>query len=139
MVSSLWVPIFSVINDLKSFLQSHFKLKNLGHLRYFLGLDIAQSAKRIFFSQRHYTFQLLEDSSLLANKPPSVLMIPHLKLSANEGDLVEDASSIVGLLVAYYILPSLGQISFMRLTNSANLFLILENPTWMLFITYCSI
>lgn len=56
------------IDALKTFLQSHFKLKNLGKLKYFLGLEIARSQKGIYLSRRHYTGQLLEDIGFLGCK-----------------------------------------------------------------------
>ena len=42
-------PSVAVIASLKAFLHSQFELKDLGRLRYFLGLVIAQSSKGIFF------------------------------------------------------------------------------------------
>ena len=39
----------SVIDTIKSKLQQLFKLKVIGDLRYFLGLEIAQSKKDMFF------------------------------------------------------------------------------------------
>ena len=48
-------PSLHVINSLKAFLHSHFKLKDLGGMKYFLGLEIARSSSGIVFSQRHYT------------------------------------------------------------------------------------
>ncbi|XP_022899321.1 uncharacterized protein LOC111412620 [Olea europaea var. sylvestris] len=80
------------INQLKWFLHSHFKLKDLGNLKYFLRLEIARSKKGIFLSQRQYTLQLLEDTGFLASKPAALPMDPKLKLSSYEGDLIVDAS-----------------------------------------------
>ena len=67
-------------------------------MKYFLGLEIAQFAKGIFFSQRHYTLQLLEDSSFSACKSVSLPMDPNTKLSSFEGDLLEDASGYIRLV-----------------------------------------
>lgn len=39
----------SIISELKIHLNTVFKLKDLGSLRYFLGLEIARSSKGIFF------------------------------------------------------------------------------------------
>lgn len=39
------------IEDSKSFLRKQFKLKDLGQLKYFLGIEVARSSKRIIISQ----------------------------------------------------------------------------------------
>ena len=81
------------INSLKQFLHSQFKLKDLGPLKYFLGIEIARSTAGIVFSQRNYTLQLLEDTSFLACKPTFVPMDSKLRLTAFDGDLLSDPSS----------------------------------------------
>lgn len=60
-------------------------------LKYFLGLEIACSCNAIVLSQRHYTLQLLEDTSLLASKPFKVPVDPHDKLNAWNGEILPDA------------------------------------------------
>lgn len=47
-------PSPDTIQALKEFLHSQFKLKDLGDLKFFLGLEIAKSSKGIILSQRHY-------------------------------------------------------------------------------------
>ena len=39
------------ITQLKGFLDSKFKIKDLGPLRYFLGIEIARSSKGIYLCQ----------------------------------------------------------------------------------------
>ena len=65
-----------VIQSLKTFLHTQFKLKDLGCLKYFLGFEIAQSVSIIVLSQRHCSLQLLEDTGYLACKPTSIPMDP---------------------------------------------------------------
>jgi len=48
------------INNLKGMLAKEFEIKNLGNLRYFLGMEIARSKEGIFVSQRKYTLDLLK-------------------------------------------------------------------------------
>ena len=45
---------YKTIEKLKTFLDNQFKLKDLGQLKYFLGLEVARSRKSISVSQRHY-------------------------------------------------------------------------------------
>lgn len=47
------------IARLKKLLAKEFKIKDLGKLQYFLGIEVARSAKRIFISQRKYILDLL--------------------------------------------------------------------------------
>ena len=47
------------ISSLKSFLQSQFHTKDLGMLRYFLGIEVMRSKHGIFLSQRKYMLDLL--------------------------------------------------------------------------------
>ncbi|KAA0032806.1 glutathione S-transferase DHAR3 [Cucumis melo var. makuwa] len=56
----------------------YMKSSDLGPLKYFMGLELAQSNRGIFISQRHYTLQILQDVGLLAAKPLSIPMDPHI-------------------------------------------------------------
>lgn len=81
---------FQAISDLTGFLNSAFKLKDLGPLKFFLGLEIAYSSKGICVSQRKYALEILDDAGVLAAKPSHVPMEPTIKLSREEGDLLSD-------------------------------------------------
>ena len=85
-------PTQFVIDSLKQFLHSKFKLKDLGPLKYFLGIELARSSQGIVLSQRHYTLQLLEDTGYLARKPASLPMDPKASLNATDGDLFPGGS-----------------------------------------------
>ncbi|EOY20488.1 Cysteine-rich RLK (RECEPTOR-like protein kinase) 8, putative [Theobroma cacao] len=56
-------------SDVKEFLRSEFKLKDLGKVKYFLGLEIARSPEGISICQRKYALDLLEEQGLLEAKP----------------------------------------------------------------------
>ncbi|KAL7585123.1 hypothetical protein Lser_V15G44364 [Lactuca serriola] len=78
------------INLLKQQLSAKFKLKDLGSLGYFLGLEVAKSKEGIFVSQRNYTLQLIEDLGFLAAKPVSTPMDLRNNLQSDKGDLFDD-------------------------------------------------
>ena len=52
------------MNRLKSFISSTFEIKDLGPLRYFLGMEVARSKKGIVVSQRKYVLDLFKETSM---------------------------------------------------------------------------
>ena len=80
------------VSAFKQFLDKKFKRKDLGTLKFFLGLEVARTAKGISLCQRKFTLELLSDTGLLACKPSNVPMDQSLKLSNSSGDSVLDPS-----------------------------------------------
>ena len=80
---------FKGISSLKSFLQSQFHTKDLGMVRYFLGIELMRSKHEIFLSQRKYVFDLLSDTGKLWVKPCSSPMVPGVHLT-REGETFEN-------------------------------------------------
>ena len=80
----------AAITNVQLSLQNLFKLKVLGNLKYFLGLEIASSKEGICLSQRNYTLSLLEDTGFADSKPASLPMDPNLKLNTVDGEPLPD-------------------------------------------------
>ncbi|EOY08066.1 Uncharacterized protein TCM_022381 [Theobroma cacao] len=55
-------------SDVKEFLKSEFKLKDLGKVKYILGLEITRSLEGISICQRKYALDLMEEQGLLGTK-----------------------------------------------------------------------
>ncbi|XP_024172222.1 uncharacterized mitochondrial protein AtMg00810-like [Rosa chinensis] len=92
----------SAIHNLKNFLSNNFRIKDLGNLKYFLGVEVARSKKGIAISQRKYTLDLLDDAGLLDARPAKFPMDQNLKLTATDGEIVKDPSRyrrLVGRLI----------------------------------------
>ena len=62
------------IELLKQQLNREFDIKDLGKLKYFLGIEVARSHKGIFLSQRKYTLDLLKETGKLGVKPANIPM-----------------------------------------------------------------
>ena len=77
------------ISSLKSFLHSQFHTKDLGMLKYFLGVEVMRSKHGFFLSQRKYELDLLSKTGKLGAKPCSSPMASGLHLT-REGELFKD-------------------------------------------------
>ena len=76
------------ISLLKSFLLGKFHTKDLGMLKYFLGVEVMRSKRGIFLSQRKYVLDLLSRTGKLIAKSCHTPMAQSLHLT-REGKLFE--------------------------------------------------
>ncbi|RVW49109.1 Retrovirus-related Pol polyprotein from transposon RE1 [Vitis vinifera] len=78
------------IQKLKQHLFTHFQTKDLGKLKYFLGIEIAQSSFGVVLSQRKYALDILEETGMLDCKPVDTPMDPNVKLVPGQGEPLGD-------------------------------------------------
>ncbi|RVW84739.1 Retrovirus-related Pol polyprotein from transposon RE1 [Vitis vinifera] len=74
------------IFDLKAFMHSKFHTKDLGELKYFLGIEVSRSKKGMFLSQRKYVLDLLKETGKIEAKPCTTPMVPNVQLMPDDGD-----------------------------------------------------
>ena len=90
------------VNTFKVFLDAKFKFKDLGTLKYFLGLEVARTEKGISLCQRKFVLELLSDTGLLTCKPANVPLDQSAKFRSSIGEVAPDPSlyrRIIGKLL----------------------------------------
>ncbi|RVW22667.1 Retrovirus-related Pol polyprotein from transposon TNT 1-94 [Vitis vinifera] len=70
--------------------QCIYLTKDLGKLKYFLGIEIAQSSSGVVLSQRKYALDILEETGMLDCKPVDTPMDPNVKLVPGQGEPLGD-------------------------------------------------
>ncbi|XP_071695376.1 uncharacterized protein [Rutidosis leptorrhynchoides] len=59
----------AIVEECKVFLKSKFKIKDLGKLKYFLGLELVKNDDFFVLCQRKYCLEVLAEFGVLASKP----------------------------------------------------------------------
>ena len=90
MTLSLQVVNQDGIQKLKQHLFNHFQTKDLRKLKYFIGIEVAQSNSGVVISQRKYTLDILADIGMLDCKPIDTPMDPNVKLVPDQGEPLRD-------------------------------------------------
>ncbi|KAL0641314.1 hypothetical protein Bca4012_102595 [Brassica carinata] len=94
------------IKATKEFLKSVFDIKDLGEMKYFLGIEICRSKEGLFMSQRKYTMDMLKETGVLGGKIAKTPLEEGYKVlregEVEENQLFEDAKlyrRMVGKLI----------------------------------------
>lgn len=103
------------IQTITALLDQTFKIKDLGNLKFFLGLEIARSARGIHLCQRKCVLDIIADSGMLGCRPASTLVDYSTRLQASSGTPLSGVSSssyrcLVGRLI--YLTNARPDISF---------------------------
>ena len=71
----------TLIEHTKSILHKAFKIKDLGELKFFLGMKFSRSAKGILMNQRKYAMKIISDLGLGSVKPAWSPLEANVKLT----------------------------------------------------------
>ncbi|GKD42806.1 retrovirus-related pol polyprotein from transposon TNT 1-94 [Tanacetum coccineum] len=74
-----------VITKFRAYMSTCFHMKDLGALKYFLGIEIARHPEGLFLSQRKYALDILSESDLLGAKPCDFSIEPNHQLPLASG------------------------------------------------------
>ncbi|CAM9000535.1 unnamed protein product [Rhodiola kirilowii] len=80
----------ALISKVKQFIHHKFRIKDLGSLKFFRGLEVARSTYGIFLNQRKYALELLEEHSLTNYKPAKTPVRLKHNLSMSTASAVSD-------------------------------------------------
>ncbi|RDY05890.1 Copia protein, partial [Mucuna pruriens] len=87
--------------NLKEKLATQFEMKELGKLKYFLGIEVAYSKQGIFISQRKYVLDLLKETRKLGCKIVGVPIEQNHRIGCEESPIIEKSQYqiLVGKLI----------------------------------------
>lgn len=75
------------LQEFKEYLKQCFRMKDLGTLKYFFGLEVARNASGFYISQRKYALDIITETCLLGAKPSPVPIEINHQLAKAEGPL----------------------------------------------------
>lgn len=102
-----------VIERFKRYLSTCFYMKDLGSLKYFLGLEVARGPQGIFLCQRKYALDIISETGLLEAKPASSPLEQNHRLALVNGAILTDPEQyrrLVGRLI--YLTISRPELSY---------------------------
>lgn len=101
-VDNLIIAEIGSVAELKKYLGRCFRMKDLGILKYFLGLEVSRGASGIYLCQRKYALDIIAETGLLGGKPVGVPIEQNHHLAKSNSPLMTSADKyrwLVGRLI----------------------------------------
>lgn len=92
----------SAITRFKHYLSVCFHMKDLGPLKYFLGIEVARNPTGLFLCQRKYTLDIITEAGLLGAIPAGTPLDQNHRLAVPAGSLLDNPDQyrrLVGRLI----------------------------------------
>ena len=80
-----------ILVKFKEYLGRCFHMKDLGKLKYFLGIKVGRGAEGFMITQRKYTLDLIAEAGLLGVKPCGTPMDQQHKLGRDKSPFIQQA------------------------------------------------
>ena len=90
------------IQKIKDSLDTAFTIKDLGAIRYFLGIEVSRTSKGTMLNQRKFILDILKSTGMESCKPSKFPFPKGIKLSTDTGEMMADPESyrrIIGKLL----------------------------------------
>ncbi|KAG7552999.1 Retrotransposon Copia-like N-terminal [Arabidopsis thaliana x Arabidopsis arenosa] len=102
-----------MLRKFKEYLGRCFFMKDLGRLKYFLGIEVSRGPEGIFLSQRKYALDVISDSGNLGARPAHTPLETDHHLATDDGPFLSDPKPyrrLVGRLL--YLLHTRPELSY---------------------------
>ncbi|KAG7552476.1 Reverse transcriptase RNA-dependent DNA polymerase [Arabidopsis thaliana x Arabidopsis arenosa] len=102
-----------MLKKFKEYLGRSFSMKDLGKLKYFLGIEVSRGTEGIFLLQRQYTLDIIADCGSLGSRPAPTPLEQNHHLASDDGPLLTNAKPyrrLVGRLL--YLLRTRPELSY---------------------------
>ena len=86
------------VTKFKNYLSRCFHMKDLGKLKYFLGIEVGRGEESFMLSQRKYALDLIFDVGLLGARPVATPMEQHHKLGLDKSPFLVDVEKYIRLV-----------------------------------------
>lgn len=90
-------------------MEKMFEITNLGHINYFLVMDVHQRENGIFLSQSKYAWNVLKKFKIDTKKSISTSFVVNFKISKDDGEKLSNSTTfrrLIGSLLSLTIIRS---------------------------------